>query len=123
MHEVPVGLMARRVATSLGETIGLVKKVEGNSNTIIWVQWLRVRLKVNVNWPLKDGCWLTVLNGKKHCVELRFEKLPDFCYICGCLDHNEKHCQFEIDFKISNAQVRKKFGPTLRVDGFRSMYS
>lgn len=52
----------------------------------------------------------------------RYEKLPTFCYICSCFDHNEKDCEREIDFKINNVSVQKKFGPSLRVDGFSSMY-
>lgn len=47
-------------------------------------------------------------------VEFRFEKLPDFCFICGCLDHEENDCDLELDIWLANKS-------SLLADGFRAV--
>lgn len=47
-----------------------------------------------------------------------YEKLPNVCYICGCVDHIKKDCE-----QVANSDVVKSYGPSLTAYGFRSMYT
>lgn len=66
-------------------TICIVKEVERGSRTMVLVKWLKVKVKINANCPLIEGCWLNVSNGKRFWVDFKYEKLLDFCYMCARL--------------------------------------
>lgn len=48
-------------------------------------------------------------------IQFKFERLGDFCYRCGCLDHGESSCS-KNDVNIEGViDSRKAYGPWLRV--------
>ncbi|KAM1743562.1 hypothetical protein ACFX12_013443 [Malus domestica] len=55
----------------------------------------RVRLLINTAKPLVNGCWLSRENNRDTWVEFRYERLQDFCYRCGHLNHVNNECTFE----------------------------
>lgn len=52
----------------------------------------------HVSSPLMKGCWLAASDGSRIWIDFRFKKLLDFCYICGCLDHNDRDYDKELEF-------------------------
>ncbi|KAL2944371.1 Lipoxygenase 2 chloroplastic [Bienertia sinuspersici] len=48
-------------------------------------------MKSNVNKPLPRGSTMKI-GGEKIWVDFRIERLPGFCYVCGCLGHSMKEC-------------------------------
>ncbi|BFG21547.1 hypothetical protein CerSpe_078210 [Prunus speciosa] len=56
--------------------------------------YLRIRVLLDVGRPLRR--WLAVRlpddSGTVEWVQLRYEKLPITCFLCGMLDHGEKEC-------------------------------
>ncbi|KAM1568938.1 hypothetical protein ACFX10_034117 [Malus domestica] len=49
--------------------------------------FLRVRVLVNSENSLVLGCWLKREVNRETWVEFRYERLQDFCYRCGRIDH------------------------------------
>lgn len=47
-------------------------------------------------------------------MDFKYEKLGDFCYVCGCLDHIDKSCK-----NLNVELVGRKFGPELRASQVR----
>lgn len=51
----------------------------------------RVRVKINVNKPLKNAVSL-VEEKKRQIFRVKYERLPDLCVVCGNLGHVYKEC-------------------------------
>lgn len=47
---------------------------------------------------------------------LKYVRFPDFYYICGCLDHNEKDCDRELELKHEGKEVYRGYGDWLRAE-------
>ena len=45
---------------------------------------------LNVTKPLKRGNRISMTSGKKAFRVFGYERLPDFCYVCGRSDHQEQ---------------------------------
>ncbi|XVF51709.1 hypothetical protein PTKIN_Ptkin04bG0206200 [Pterospermum kingtungense] len=101
------------------EIIGEVLEVEMSEKRRVWGKWIRVRVVIDVTKPLKKGCWLTIIGGKRVWTTFKFERLPDFCFVCGRLTHLEKDCQKAVELQMSNQPVLKCFDHSLRADGLK----
>ncbi|KAM0967231.1 hypothetical protein ACFX1X_023209 [Malus domestica] len=56
--------------------------------------FLRVRVLVNSENPLVLRCWLKREVNRETWVEFRYERLQDFCYLCGRIDHINTECSY-----------------------------
>lgn len=119
VHGLPLKLMTKKVGAVLGETIGEVLEIETDENGVAWGKWLRMRVSINTSEPLKRGSSLTVSGGGSQKVAFRYEKLPDFCYVCGILNHTEQDCPKAINRKKEGKTVERGYDPWLRADGQR----
>ena len=57
---------------------------------------MRIRVNVNVHKPLKKGKVISLEGSKKVLALFKYEKLLDFCYCCGRLDHQKMECETTI---------------------------
>ena len=46
----------------------------------------------------------------------RYEQLPDFCYVCGKLDHQEYNCDVVVRLN-EGKKAHKEYGAWLRAEG------
>ncbi|XVF49266.1 hypothetical protein PTKIN_Ptkin03bG0254800 [Pterospermum kingtungense] len=89
IHGLPFAMMNERIGIVLGESIGVVESVDTCKDQIVWGKFLLVRVLLNVNEPLKYGKCLAFSRGLKVPVLFRYERLPDYCYLCGPLTYHE----------------------------------
>ena len=54
--------------------------------------YIRVRVTLDVFQPLFRGRIIKLDEEEKIWVNFRYERLPNICYWCGCLDHGDKEC-------------------------------
>ncbi|XP_060969593.1 uncharacterized protein LOC133036849 [Cannabis sativa] len=55
--------------------------------------YLRMRILLDVNFPLRRGLNLQFIKTGREIIKwlfFKYERLPDFCYFCGKLDHTRK---------------------------------
>ena len=57
-----------------------------------WGKCLRVRVKIDVTRKLIRGRKTKVEEGVDWWVLFKYERLPNFCYRCGLLEHDLKEC-------------------------------
>lgn len=50
----------------------------------------------------------------------RYEKLGDFCFICGRLDHIDKDCPNLFSDEYAGLWEKKQYPPWLRADGLKN---
>ena len=60
---------------------------------------MQVRVTLDLNLPLCHGRVITLADGGKSWVAFKYERLPNLCYWCGRLDHDDKNCELWIQSK------------------------
>ena len=46
-------------------------------------------------------------------VSFKYECLPNICYWCGCLDHDDKDCEVWLNSEGSLTKEQRQFGPSI----------
>ncbi|KAL8519998.1 hypothetical protein ACS0TY_010797 [Phlomoides rotata] len=70
---------------------------------------VRVKIKINLNKPLKNGIYLEIPRGKKLWINFKYERLPSFCYFCGTLGHMRKEYDLVDGSKLMENILDTKF--------------
>ena len=112
----PFGLMTGKIGTILGESIGEVEEVDMEGEQMAWGRYLRLRVVVNITKPLKRGSKLAVASQGSVIVVFKYERLLDFYYICGRLDHQELDYDDVVRMTIVGGKVKREYGPWLRTE-------
>ena len=59
---------------------------------------------------------LSILRGSKVLAMFRYEHLPDFCCVCGRLDHLEQDCDAVVHLKKEGKKAQREYGSWLRAE-------
>ncbi|OMO73078.1 reverse transcriptase [Corchorus capsularis] len=65
--------------------------------TFRWNDVLRMKVKVNIEDPLKTGFNLKRRDKPYIWVSFKYERLPDLCFTCGRIGHVAKDCIYRLD--------------------------
>ncbi|XP_050243995.1 uncharacterized protein LOC126692427 [Quercus robur] len=117
IHDIPYKFMTKETAKEIGDTIGPVIKQSEDSE---WKggTFLRVRVKVDTTRPLCRGRKVTFEEGQTQWVSFQYEKLPNVCYWCGRLLHDDKECEVWIKSKGTLSVDQQQFGNWIRANSF-----
>ncbi|TVU00690.1 hypothetical protein EJB05_53872, partial [Eragrostis curvula] len=92
--DLPGALMNEEVGLKLGGRIGKALEVHKDDGSLTVSKYLRVKVAVPLAKPLKP--WLEFkISGVPNKFDLKYEKVPHFCFKCGRMGHAEKECQFK----------------------------
>ncbi|OMO78284.1 hypothetical protein CCACVL1_14522 [Corchorus capsularis] len=113
-HNLPLNLQIKSNTIRIGRTIGRLIDVEDPEwNRGVGRGFLRFKVAMDFKKPLVNGFWTSRADLTKVWVDLKYERLGDFCYNCGMLGHTDRGC--EKDFKILSYNVREgRYGPGMR---------
>ena len=59
--------------------------------------FLRMKVTIDVNKPLCRGRLISLSHGEQSRVSFKYERLPNICYWCGCLNHGDRDCDLWIE--------------------------
>ena len=76
-------------------------------------KFMRVRVDLPINRPLRRGGNIVNPEGEKFWVSFKYERLPAFCFLCGILWHDERHCSRN----SNNSEAHRQYGDWLRANG------
>uniref|UniRef100_A0A803M694 Zinc knuckle CX2CX4HX4C domain-containing protein n=1 Tax=Chenopodium quinoa TaxID=63459 RepID=A0A803M694_CHEQI len=83
-----------------------------DSDPLGWNEYLRVKVQVDINKPLRRGVRVaTRRQGSKWC-GIQYERLADFCYYCGRIEHTDIECQYVEEEAVKKGVVYE-YGPWL----------
>ena len=68
-------------------------------------KFLRIRVEIPIDKPFRRGGNITNAEGERVWINFKYERLPTFCYICGILGHDDKHCHMS---QSGGGGVRKR---------------
>ncbi|CAH9067425.1 unnamed protein product [Cuscuta europaea] len=97
---------------NIGNFIGCFIRVDEQNFSMEWNPYMRIRVSINLNMPLKRKMFLQTDKGESFCVKFRHEKLPSFCFACGVIGHAERFCPHYPNGIDKSGGFR--FGPELR---------
>lgn len=90
LHGMSAGFMSQRVVKDIGNHIGVFVESDPNNFVGVWRDYLRVRVSINIEKPLKRRMKLK-RNEEQWCwANFKYEGVPTFCFICGLIGHSEK---------------------------------
>ncbi|KAL0352102.1 UNVERIFIED_CONTAM: hypothetical protein Scaly_1598900 [Sesamum calycinum] len=114
VHDLPLSQHTRAMAKHIGNKIGIFLDIELPENGLVWSSTLKLRVSLDVSKPLKSALRLFSAQGIEKLVTLTYNRLPNFCYLCGCLGHIAKFCPkcYKDDFIDPGESL--PYGPWLR---------
>ena len=101
------------VGRELGNSLGKFIESDRRARQIEQAKFMRIRVDLQLDKPLRCGGKVASADGEKFWVNFKYERLPTFCFHCGILGHDDKHC-----LEITNQQnSSKQYGDWLRAQG------
>ncbi|XP_023925871.1 uncharacterized protein LOC112037293 [Quercus suber] len=95
VRDIPVRFMNPKVAEGICSTVGTIipkTKTEMNGGS-----FMRAKVSVDVTRPLSQGRMVLVGQGKEKWVSSKYERLPNICYWCGCLNDGDRDSEVRLD--------------------------
>ena len=92
MFNLPLKCMTKEIGRTIGSKLGEVMEVDVSDSGVHWGRCLRVRVHIDVTKRLVRGKKITIEGEEGRWVQLKYERLPNFCYRCGFLNHTFKDC-------------------------------
>lgn len=114
-HNLPIGFFTERVAQAIGESIGKFICADKKNFEGSWKSFMRVRVLLDIMKPLRRKKKMKKEGGDWFWVEFKYERLPNFCFLCGIIGHTEKFCH--LLFEGVNEEYEIPYGSWLRASG------
>lgn len=93
IYNLPMGYMTESVGKQLGNFFGKFISYDLSNDSSIWREYMRIRISLDVRCPLKRKKKISRKNKSEIMVTCKYEKLADFCFLCGLLTHTEQFCK------------------------------
>jgi hypothetical protein len=122
IHDLPVLSLSTEVSETIGQTLGSVEQAPESIEDNGGGPWMRVRVTIDITKPLCRGRKITLEDSSERWISFKYERLPNFCYWCGKVDHGDKDCSYWLANKHKLKSNDQQYGPWLRATvnaGFR----
>ena len=110
IYDTPFDLVLPKIAETVGSRLGSMVKVEKKQNFEGQSYFMRVKVAIPIAKPIQRGAFLAGSDGKSHRVTFKYERLPLFCYFCGLLGHDLKHCAPYFAATKNDGEVNCQYG-------------
>ncbi|KAL0009739.1 hypothetical protein SO802_004847 [Lithocarpus litseifolius] len=117
IHNLPYSLLFAEVARSIGESLGKVSMPKATSE-LRWDNFLRIRVAIDVNEQLCRVKRVRFDKDDDGWVSFAYERLPNLCYWCGQLNHDDKDCAIWLRSRGSLLSRDQQYGALLRAGQF-----
>ncbi|XP_023892297.1 uncharacterized protein LOC112004301 [Quercus suber] len=117
VHGLPLKYMTIAAAEKICGVVGEVitqseQKLYDGGN------FIRVKVAVDINQPLCRGRLVSLNDEKQVWISFKYERLPNLCYWCGRLTHDDRDCELWIESEGTLKSEQQEFGPGLRAQPF-----
>lgn len=81
------------ILLTVGARLGRLLEVDVGEDGSCTGKFARIRVMMDISKPLRQGIWVKQERLEDEiCILLRYERLPQFCFQCGCLGHSLRDC-------------------------------
>ncbi|XP_028782868.1 uncharacterized protein LOC114738970 [Neltuma alba] len=110
-HDLPEEAMDIENVRILGSMVGNVVMIEDpRRGNLLTRSFLRARVVVDLRKPLITGIWTPRPDMDPVWIKIKYERLQQFCFWCGRIGHDQKHCPYHSD---EEEDVSRRFGTWL----------
>ena len=88
IYNLPLKSRTRETGKAIGASLGQVLDVDVEDTGVQWGRCLRVRVEIDVTRKLIRGRKINIEKEEARWVQFKYERLPNFCYRCGLLEHD-----------------------------------
>ncbi|KAK1568423.1 hypothetical protein Q3G72_024255 [Acer saccharum] len=115
IHNLPMLCLTEEIAIFLGNMIGEVRKVDLEAGKSGTCRFIRARVVIKVDEPLRRSLRVDLLgNGKVTTMLVRYERVPDFCYKCNRLGHTLGECPVPGDNREATCEANLRLCTWMR---------
>ncbi|KAK9999247.1 hypothetical protein SO802_018850 [Lithocarpus litseifolius] len=109
---LPFEHMKEEAGKDVGKNLGRYIETDKRSWLSEQAKFMRVCVDLPIDKSLRRGGKIFNLDGDKVWISFRYERLPNFCFHCGILGHDQKHCPNP----TSNPELPNQYGEWLRAN-------
>ena len=113
IYDIPFHYMNQRVVEEICAVFGVVDRTT-STDAMEGGNFMHVRVLIDISLPLCCGRVLSLEDGGEVWVNFKYERLPNICYWCGCLTHNDRDCEVWINSDGSLKVGDQEYRPWLR---------
>ena len=84
--------MSKGVGRDIGNSMGCFIEIDKWAKQSKQAKFMRIRVDLPIDKPLRRGGNVVGMDGDKYWVHYKYERLPTFCFLCGKMGHDDKHC-------------------------------
>ncbi|KAK5802896.1 hypothetical protein PVK06_030525 [Gossypium arboreum] len=93
--------MDRQMAVDVGNALGELVAIDWKDRFGGWTEFIRIKVTIDILKPLRRVVRIADKDGGEKIGVIKYERLPNFCYVCGLIGHTLKTCN-------NNKGVRSK---------------
>ncbi|KAL2905711.1 hypothetical protein RDABS01_004421 [Bienertia sinuspersici] len=113
IYDMPFAWRNDASPKEVGECMGGFIEFD-NSDPLGLDNFMRLKVLIDIAKPLRRGFKIAVRTNTTKWVDVKYERLGDFCYFCGRLGHTDKDCPNIAKEDESSNEVVYKYGPWMR---------
>lgn len=113
VYDLPFAKRNAQFARYIGDNMGGFIMFD-DSDPLGLDNFLRIKASINVGKPLRRGIKVATSNDGFKWVDIKYERIGDFCYFCGMLGHIDKDCTALESYDNDKKDMVYKYGPWLR---------
>ena len=99
MWGLPFDLLVEEVSRDIGNGLGKVLDVDLKAFLSDQARFIRVRVELPLDKPLRRGGVVASPEGDKICIGFKYERLVGLCYQCAWIGHKNRDCSVPRDGK------------------------
>lgn len=92
IFNLPLNSRTKETGWTMWSKLGEVLEVEVSDSGVQWGKCLQVQVSIDIMKKLIHGKKINIEGAENQWVNFKYERLPNFCYRCGMLDHAIKEC-------------------------------
>ncbi|XP_075636519.1 uncharacterized protein LOC142608713 [Castanea sativa] len=117
VHGIPLKYMSFEAGIKICEVIGDVTK-PSDTKLFDGGNFIRLHVSIDLSLPLCHGRIISLSEGNEAWVSFKYRRLPNICYWCGRLTHDDRDCDLWIESKGTLKPKQRGFGLHLRAQPF-----